>query len=50
MPKLSIPTSTSEVQASVAIATGLNGGKPPKSPAVVSLLLEPLLAGLAGVS
>lgn len=50
VPKLSIPTSTSEAQASVAIATGLNGGKPPKSPAVVSLLLEPLLAGLAGVS
>ncbi len=49
-PKLSILTSPSEAQASVAIATGLNGGKQPPSPAVVSLLLEPLLAGLAGVS
>ncbi|HEV3265038.1 MAG TPA: MCE family protein [Acidimicrobiales bacterium] len=50
VPKLSIPISAAEAQASVAIATGLNGGKPPPSPAVVSLLLEPLLAGLAGVS
>jgi phospholipid/cholesterol/gamma-HCH transport system substrate-binding protein len=50
VPKLSIPTTPSEAQASVAIATGLNGGKPPPSPAVVSLLLEPLLTGLAGVS
>ena len=49
-PKLSILTTPSEAQASASVATGLNGGKQPPSPAVVSLLLEPLLAGLAGVS
>ncbi len=36
-----------QVRAAVAVDTGLSGGRPPASPAVATLLLAPLLGGLA---
>jgi phospholipid/cholesterol/gamma-HCH transport system substrate-binding protein len=41
-------TTASEEQAATAIAAGLDHGKPPPSPAVAALLLEPLLLQLSG--
>jgi hypothetical protein len=39
-----------ELQAIDSIASALNGGHPPASPAVASLLLYPLFASLSGTS
>lgn len=41
--------SAAEMQAVVAIATALNGGRPPASPALATMILAPLLASMAGL-